>query len=166
MPVSDEAKLVVGQVPIEVTGSLRWAILRPAGEPTSIEWSDIVGPDAVTFAVFADDDPSPVSTATVFPEQCPWRPDATSPWRLRGMATAEGWRDRGAGRVALDAAIARVTLAGADLLWCNARSRAVPFYERAGFEAHAEEFDVDGIGPHLAMARPITSASRHGPGTT
>lgn len=149
--------LHVREVAIEVTDDLRWRILRPDAEPGSFEWPDFGGPGAATYAVFAGDDPTPRSTVTILPEPCPWRPEASGAWRLRGMATDDGWQGRGVGRLALDATIAHVARAGADLLWCNARTRAVPFYARAGFEAHGEEFEIEGIGPHVAMARPITS---------
>jgi len=44
---------------------------------------------------------------------------------------------------------------GGTLVWCNARVPARRFYERAGFTVHGDEWDEPGIGPHVAMARPV-----------
>ncbi len=41
-------------------------------------------------------------------------------------------------------------------MWCNARSGARTFYERAGFCVEGEEFEIAGIGPHFLMAKPLS----------
>jgi len=47
---------------------------------------------------------------------------------------------------------------GGGLLWCNARSPAVAFYRRAGFETRGDEWVDPEIGPHVAMERAVPSA--------
>ena len=42
---------------------------------------------------------------------------------------------------------------GALRLWCNARTPARSFYERAGFRVVSDEFELPGIGPHVVMER-------------
>jgi GNAT superfamily N-acetyltransferase len=78
--------------------------------------------------------------------------------RLRGMATAPEVRDRGFGRGLLEAGLALAQLGGGPLLiWCNARSGAVAFYERFGFEREGEEFEIPDIGPHFLLKRRLGS---------
>ena len=36
-------------------------------------------------------------------------------------------------------------------IWCNARIRAVPMYQRRGFVIVSEIFEIEGIGPHHDM---------------
>jgi hypothetical protein len=36
-------------------------------------------------------------------------------------------------------------------VWCNARTPARGFYERAGFAVEGEEFELPEIGPHVLM---------------
>ena len=36
-------------------------------------------------------------------------------------------------------------------IWCNARIRAVPMYERRGFVIVSDIFEIEGIGPHHDM---------------
>jgi predicted N-acetyltransferase YhbS len=85
------------------------------------------------------------------PVPCPWRPEAGTPWQLRGMATDAGVRGTGAGRALVAEGLARVAARGGELVWCDARVGAVGFYERMGFAAVTEEFDKPEGGPHRGM---------------
>ena len=67
------------------------------------------------------------------------------------MATAPGARGKGAGTAVLDALLAHATAEGAQRIWCNARTPARRFYERAGFRVISEEFDLPMIGSHVVM---------------
>jgi GNAT superfamily N-acetyltransferase len=92
--------------------------------------------------------------ATFFAEPCPLEPEPRA-WRLRGMATLPDMRGRGAGR----ALVARgVELARADdaaLMWCNARVAARGFYEKLGFAAVGDEFQLPVAGPHYVMIKKL-----------
>ncbi len=75
-------------------------------------------------------------------------------YRLRGMAVATAFRNRGVGRVLLD--FAAGVLAGgkkADYLWCNARRVACRFYLANDFSFISDEFDIPEAGPHRRMIR-------------
>ena len=74
--------------------------------------------------------------------------------QLRGMATAAAVRGAGVGRALL--AFAEATLVaetGIRGLWCNARVESIGFYERLGWVAVSEEFDVPTVGLHRVMVR-------------
>ncbi|MFM2097790.1 MAG: hypothetical protein RIT06_418 [Chloroflexota bacterium] len=73
--------------------------------------------------------------------------------QLRGAATVEGLRNQGVGGALLDATLAawRSNDQAARPLWCNARIRAVTFYERRGFIASGEPFDFPDAGTHRYM---------------
>ena len=88
-----------------------------------------------------------VGIATFLGESCPARPGASA-WRLRGMATVPEHRDRGIGGALLDAGLDRAGLAGATVVWCNGRALARRFYERHGFEAIGDVFDIPHTGAH------------------
>lgn len=149
-------ELVVREVPAAATAVLRQRVLRPDVPPDPATWAALDVAGAATYAVLAPPagggDLVPIATVTVLPEACPSRPEVVGAWRLRGMATDDGWRGRGVGRLALDAAVAHVAAQGAPLLWCNARLVAVSFYARAGFTIDGPEFDIAGIGPHHEMS--------------
>lgn len=141
------------------TTPLRSAVLRP-GYPTS----DCVfeGDDAaLTVHAGAVLDEAIVSIASMYHEPRPADApggapraadhDAGTAWRLRGMATEPGLRGAGAGRAALDACLDHARANGGTLAWCNARTEAVGFYERLGWQVLGEEFDLPTVGPHFVM---------------
>src|SRR5205823_13425096 len=80
-------------------------------------------------------------------------PDPAGPgfWRGRGMATKAPARARGAGAAVLAALLDHARAEGARSVWCNVRTPARSLYERAGFRAVSEEFELPGIGPHFRM---------------
>jgi GNAT superfamily N-acetyltransferase len=131
-------------------------VLRPNDPEDPVLLPSPQDRDLATFAAFpptaGPSAEAPVATVTIGPERCWWRDDVERPWRLKWMAAAGGFQGRGIGGLVLDAAVAHATGAGCDLLWCNARLRAVPFYVRAGFTVEGPEFDISGIGPHHPMA--------------
>lgn len=74
-----------------------------------------------------------------------------SGWRLRGMATAPEHRDRGVGALVLAGLVQHCRTQGGALLWCNARTPAQRFYERAGLVVVGDRWDDPAIGPHVRM---------------
>jgi ribosomal protein S18 acetylase RimI-like enzyme len=132
---------------------LRLAVLRPHQGPEEVVWP---GDDAPgTLHVGARDGHGElVGVATVVAEP---HPDDPRPgdWRVRGMATAPGLRDRGIGRALLQALLEHARASGGARVWCTARIGAAGFYDRAGFVAEGDVLDLPGIGPHLVMALPL-----------
>jgi predicted GNAT family N-acyltransferase len=96
-----------------------------------------------------------VAVATVIRNPPPDDPAATDAWQVRGMATEPAARGRGLGGELLQRGLEHVQGHGGGLVWCNARIRAVPFYERHGFARKGEVFDIPDIGPHVRMSRRV-----------
>ena len=92
-----------------------------------------------------------VACATFFPEDYEGAPA----WRLRGMASDPTVRGQGYGARTLLRGTDEARTRGAMLLWCNARTSAVGFYEQHGWRRVGEEFDVAKIGPHYRMVREL-----------
>jgi ribosomal protein S18 acetylase RimI-like enzyme len=67
------------------------------------------------------------------------------------MATLPEARGRGLGAALLAACLDHARKQGAALVWCHARTSAVGFYVRAGFEVVGDEFVLPEIGPHFLM---------------
>ena len=72
-------------------------------------------------------------------------------YQLRGMATIEKYRSQGLGNQLVNFAIVYLRGQKVNYVWCNARKKAVKFYQNLGFEIISEEFEVKGIGPHYVM---------------
>jgi GNAT superfamily N-acetyltransferase len=67
------------------------------------------------------------------------------------MATEPQARGRGAGSAVLQALLDHAQAHNAQLVCCNARVPALALYERAGFVAASDPFEVAQIGPHVVM---------------
>lgn len=154
-PVGDEAgrqPMQVHAIAAEETHPLRLLVLRPGGRLEDCRWPIDATPEAFHLAV--DDGNDRICVASFQPAAHGALP-ALRPWQLRGMATHPGHRGQGAGTLLMAAALERLERAGADVLWCNARLAAVPFYQRLGFRIEGALFDIPGIGPHHVMWRSI-----------
>jgi GNAT superfamily N-acetyltransferase len=137
--------LAVRPVPLQATRALRRDVLRPTHTLEQVASRE----PAEAYAVGAYDGEELVAVGFVLREGEP------GAWRIRGMATAPHARSRGAGSAVLGALIEHATAHGARRIWCNARTRALPFYARAGMRPASEEYDVPESGPHyLLVLRP------------
>ncbi len=133
--------LHVRPVALERTRELRQAVLRPHETVEAMA----CGESSDAFAVGAFLGEELVCVGLIAPDGEP------GGWRIRGMATAPGARGAGAGTGVLEALVQHALDEGAQRIWCNARTPARHFYERAGFRVTSEEFELPMIGPHLVM---------------
>ncbi|HEV2672905.1 MAG TPA: GNAT family N-acetyltransferase [Aliidongia sp.] len=128
---------------------LRWTYLRP-GMPKG--GSIYQAPDSLHVGVFAGD--ALIGSVSFLLEDQTGGVTA-GVWRLRGMITHPDWRGRDAGGRALEFGVAELARRGAGQVWCDGRSRALPFYRRHGFHAVGAEFETPGTGPHYRLIRPL-----------
>lgn len=156
--------LEVGPVPPEATYQLRQQVLRPHQPLEEMHLLDSSHKDAVAIGAVSPESGEVVGTAAVSPEEAPARlaaeVAARPAWRLRSMATRAELRGAGVGAAVLAAVVEHVARHGGGLLWCNARTPARSFYERAGFSAFGEEWIDEAIGPHIVMWRLVPGCHR------
>jgi PhzF family phenazine biosynthesis protein len=137
----------VALVDAELLYPLRLEVLRPGQPVDSVVHDYDSFPETANVAAF-DAAGTVVACASFYPEAYA---DGRDAWRLRAMASAPQVRGQGFGARALRFGIDEVRRRGGRLLWCNARTVAVAFYQHLGFEVVGDEFDIPGIGPHFAM---------------
>jgi GNAT superfamily N-acetyltransferase len=142
----------VGPAPIEDVRVLRQRLLRPHQRADELKYEGDDHPDTLHAGAFLDD--RLVAIATIAPDASGEAPGPGA-WRLRGMAIIEELRGAGLGRAVLERCLDHARERGARVVWCNARTGAIGFYERLGFEVVSEVFDVPVIGPHVRMVRRI-----------
>ncbi len=133
--------------------ALRMAVLRPQEHQGGAMYPLEEDPTTLHFAGLAAGG-EVLAVGSVMPEAHPHRP-RPGDWRIRGMATRAQDRGKGLGTSVLGAIEGAVREAGGARLWCNARVGAAAFYARAGFQIEGEEYEIEGIGPHFLMSRPI-----------
>ena len=78
-------------------------------------------------------------------------------YQLRGMAVLDHFQGKGLGAQLLNYAETELKLSQAELLWFNARERAVPFYSKLGYKTTGNPFDIKGIGPHYLMFKKLSA---------
>ena len=135
------------------TRALRLRVLRFGAPEDSVDFPGDHAADSAHFgARFSSGDL--LSVGSVICEPAPWAPTKRA-WRIRGMATAPEVRSQGHGARVLAAIMEHVDRHGGGFVWCNARTPAVRFYERAGFVTRGEPWDDPEVGPHVAMWRTL-----------
>lgn len=123
---------------------LRWKVLR-VGKPRHTAHYEGIDIDPRTRFLVAYHDNKMVGCSTLQTD-----PRDGAIYRIRGMAVDFEFQNNGIGSriVEMLQKYAKENNSG---IWCNARIRAVPMYERRGFVIISEVFEIEGIGPHHDM---------------
>lgn len=135
---------------------LRTEILRPHfDEGRLCEFPQDHHHDTAHYGI-VDDDFAVHAVVTYIHNECPHKPGVEA-LQLRGMCVDEPMQGHGLGERLLEGSLGQlaVSFPSAKIVWCNARTSAVGFYEKMGFETSGEEFEVDEIGPHVVMCKAL-----------
>ncbi len=76
-------------------------------------------------------------------------------YQLRGMAVLEKMQGYGLGKKLLLHAEGLLRENQVAILWFNARIKAVPFYEKLGYQTIGDKFDIPSIGAHYKMYKEL-----------
>ena len=131
---------------------------RFVAESTEFSRSDLASPNSGDHFQNAEQHPA-VACATLMESDPPAQIRALigsgNDFRqLRGMAVSEVLRGSGIGsKLLLEIHHYADISQPKELLWCNAREGAVPFYEKMGWRTAGEMFEIKGVGAHIAMCR-------------
>lgn len=132
------------------TRALRRAVLRPDHPAHAPMPGD--SDDAIHLAAW--DGTELVGAVALLPRPFPPRPEVSNALQLRGMAVAPDRRGAGIGALVFAAALGIADSRGDELIWCNARTSAVGFYERLGLRTEGAEFTFSETGiAHYLMWR-------------
>src|SRR5207248_503103 len=132
---------------------LRFNVLRPKQTPIKLHFDGdgAEPPQTWHFGAFTPERRN-IACLTLFASEWESRPAI----QLRGMAVVPEFRSTGMGRKLLltaQAAVANDPAARDWQWWCNARTEAIGFYEKLGWQIASEEFMIEGVGPHKKMVR-------------
>jgi GNAT superfamily N-acetyltransferase len=76
-------------------------------------------------------------------------------FRLRGMATLPEYQKQGMGSALIRTAFPMIKQNQAELLWCNARVSAQPFYQKLDFQISGDPFEIEDVGTHQLMFKEL-----------
>jgi predicted GNAT family N-acyltransferase len=134
-------------IALELTLPLRSKILRNGMPLTQCEFPTDKIDGAFHLAYYINDEITTI--ASFFPKN--YRDKEQSGYQLRGMATDTPFLGKGFGKTLIEFAVTYIKKTDAPYIWCNARSSAVKFYQKLGFELVSDEFQIAGVGPHYEM---------------
>ena len=137
-------------VSLEVILPLRTEVLRDGQPPESAQFGGDYAPTTLHLAANTEDKGYHAVVGFFALMHRPIPEDPTWTHQLRGMAVAEPWRSRGVGALLLAELQQRTP---EFRVWCNARVPAQRFYERHGWRAVSNRFDIPHHGPHVRMVR-------------
>ena len=143
----------IKQIEAKDTYSIRQQILRPtAQDQTPCQFSG--DEDELTFHLGGYVDDKLVSVASFFFHTHNEFKNEYQ-FQLRGMATLPEYRGQGFSTSLLRTSFPLIKNKHVQKVWCNARTSAVSFYEKVGFEKVNTEFDIEGVGPHFLMHKDV-----------
>ena len=135
----------------EETYPLRLSVLRAGMAPESAIFPGDNDSGTKHFGAFSDQEI--VGVASIYRAPFPEESHREGTWQLRGMAVAQEFRNRAIGVALVRTCLDYVHGEAGTLIWCNARTPAVRFYEQQGFVRVSEEFEIPTAGPHFRMSR-------------
>lgn len=141
--------IVVRDACVEDILDLRHAVLR-AGLPwESARFNGDEAPTTRHVAAVADN--RIIGCASMMLSEWDKRPA----WQLRGMAVDPAWRGKGIGEMLLRAIEERARQSDVRQMWCNARTPAIRFYGKLGWQVVSDEFEIPSAGPHVRMVKRL-----------
>ncbi|MFD0941948.1 GNAT family N-acetyltransferase [Pedobacter boryungensis] len=134
-------------IPLELTLGLRSKILRNGlpSEKCVFPTDEVEG--AFHLAFYVDEEIACI--ASFFPNN--YKDKKELGYQLRGMASDTMFAGKGYGSQLIKFAVEYIKNTNAQYVWCNARSSAVNFYKKLGFDLVSNEFEIAGVGPHYEM---------------
>ncbi len=139
---------VVKKITALETYIVRQEVLRK-GKP--IETCHFNGDDDTTtthFGLFENE--NIIGVVSVFKTNSLLFSDKTQ-FQIRGMAVLENFQSKGYGEQLLKAAENFCWQEKANLIWFNAREKAVSFYKKSGYTVLGDSFNIPDVGIHFVM---------------
>ncbi|WP_405325534.1 GNAT family N-acetyltransferase [Leeuwenhoekiella sp. LLG6367-2.1] len=76
-------------------------------------------------------------------------------YQLRGMGILESHQKKKLGGLLIDAGEEKLKQLKVEVLWCNARIKALNFYLRKGFTISGLPFDIENVGVHYLLSKKL-----------
>lgn len=146
------AVLQTKQVAVEQILPLRRDILRPGKTLEQSRFDGDLDPHTFHLALFENE--KVLSVASFMANHSDKLPHSRQ-YQLRGMAVAKDRQGKGLGKILFQKGEDILREKGIEILWFNARSHAVPFYEKAGCTVVGNEFQIPNVGPHFLMIKKL-----------
>lgn len=143
---------LIKEISAQETCIVRHPVLRKG---KSIETCDFEGDDLETthhFGLF--EDLNLIGIISLFSKTNPIFAE-NSQAQIRGMAVLESHQKKGFGEALVKHSEEYCISNQFDLIWFNARTTAVGFYKKMGYEIEGNSFDIPEVGEHYLMYKKL-----------
>ena len=139
----------------EITARETWAVRHPVlrtGRP--LETCAMEGDDHPdTFHLGLFDQASLIGVVSFMNAA---KPQFTgSQYQLRGMGVLAACQGKNLGALLIKAGEQKLKTLGIDVLWCNARIKALNFYLRNDFIVEGDSFEIESVGTHYLLYKTL-----------
>lgn len=138
-------------IEVATTYPLRIAVLRNG---IAKDYQFVGDADKDTFHIGAFDDEICVGIASCMKKETPIV-TGINQFQLRGMAVEPLLQGKGIGKAIVEKTLEVLVERRCEMVWCNARIKAVEFYKKLGFEVVGDKFMIPKVGMHYFMFRKL-----------
>jgi len=156
-PVTTAIRVEIKEISAEQTWPLRSEVLRPGMPLSACIFPGDDAPDTHHFGM-VDSNGDIVGIVSALRNSHPSAP-GSAPYQIRAMAISSHYRGQGVGRLLLAGVENYLRSRGSTVVWANARSSAVGFYQQQGYQVVADEFVIEGVGPHYLVTKLLVTES-------
>ena len=145
-PIKDNSKLILKIIPLKQMQELREKYLYSKKNKKLAVYLEDKENSTKHFTLYFNN--KVVSGLTLIKK----REKNENNYQIRGMFTLPKHRGLGFGTKLLKNVESRITNKNC-VIWCNARYKAIDFYEKNGFKSNGNFFLLKGVGKHLRMEK-------------
>lgn len=150
-------KITISVISSQHTHEVRWPVLRKGLPQSACEFKGDDLSSTIHLGAFNKDQLVGALTLlekdkTAIKEVFPL---AKSMYQLRGMGVLEYCQGHGIGAQLMRAAQSHLKEKQVNVIWFHARTSAVGFYKKMGYQVIGEELYLEPAGPHFKMAKVL-----------
>ena len=143
---------ILKKITASETYSVRLPVLRKGKSVESCQFDGDHLATTIHFGLYLNQEL--VGIVSLFQKSNPLFPEKKQ-FQIRGMAVLENQRKKDFGKKLLIHCEKECRNQDANLIWFNARTEAVGFYEKMGYQKTGTPFEIPDVGEHIIMLKKI-----------
>ena len=143
---------ILKKITASETYSVRLPVLRKGKSVESCQFDGDHLATTIHFGLYLNQEL--IGIVSLFQKSNPLFPEKKQ-FQIRGMAVLENQRKKDFGKTLLIHCEKECRNQDANLIWFNARTEAVGFYEKMGYQKTGTPFEIPDVGEHIIMLKKI-----------
>lgn len=143
---------IIKKITASETYSVRLSVLRKGKSVQSCHFDGDDLKTSIHFGLYLNQEL--VGIVSLFQKNNPLFPEKNQ-FQIRGMAVLENHQKKDIGKTLLIHCEEVCSNKDVDLIWFNARTEAIGFYEKMGYQKTGTPFEIPDVGKHIIMLKKI-----------